>query len=321
MRFIKSLLAGIIAGVLAAPAAIAQTYPAKPVTLVVSFAAGSGTDSVARIIGHSLSERLKQPVVIDNKPGANGQIATEFVKNAKPDGYTLLMSTNTTHSANPSLYKTLRYDPIKDFTPIILTGELPFALVVNNELPVKNLKEFMAYARANPGKLSYGTPNSTSLVGSETMRVLGKIDIVGIPYKSSPQALSDTIGGQVQMYIVDFGSGLPNMRAGKVRTIAVTPARRSKLFPDVPSIASEIPGFDLTSWNGIFAPAGTPRDVVDTISSHVQAVLAEKEVQEKLEALGFEVRPSKSPAEFLRYVSDQLAHWGKLVKEAGIKPE
>ena len=321
MRFIRSLFAGIIVSALAAPSAFAQAYPTRPVTIIVSFAAGSGTDSVARIVGQKLSERLKQPVVVDNKPGANGQIASEFVKNAKPDGYTLLMSTNTTHSANPSLYKELRYDPIKDFTPIILTGELPFALVVNNDLPVKNLKEFMAYARANPGKLSYGTPNSTSLVGSETMRVLGKLDIVGIPYKSSPQALGDTISGQIQMYIVDFGSGLPNMKAGKVRTLAVTPARKSKLLPDVPPIASEIPGFDLTSWNGIFGPAGTPREVVDTISTNVQAVLAEKDVQDKLEALGFEVRASKSPAEFQKYVADQLAHWGKLVKAAGIRQE
>jgi tripartite-type tricarboxylate transporter receptor subunit TctC len=319
MKSLKALLAVALCAI--TPGALAQSYPAKPITLIVSFAAGSGTDSVARIVGQKLSERLKQPVVVDNKPGANGQIAAEFVKNAKPDGYTLWMTTNTTHSANPSLYKMLRYDPIKDFTPIILTGELPFALVVNNDLPAKNLKEFLAYARANPGKLSYATPNSTSLVASETLRVLARIDIVGIPYKSSPQALSDTISGQVQMYVTDFGSGLANMKAGKVRTLAVTPARRSKLLPDAPSLASEIPGFDLTSWNGIFAPAGTPKEVVDMISGNVLAVLGEKEVQDKLEALGFEVHPSKSPQEFRKYVVDELARWTRLVKAAGITPE
>ena len=321
MHSLKLAIAALVTSALAVPAAFAQAYPTKPITLVVSFAAGSGTDSVARIVGQKLGERLKQPIIVDNKPGANGQIAAEFVKNAKPDGYTLLMSTNTTHSANPTLYKTLRYDPVKDFTAIVLTGELPFALVVNNDLPVKNLKEFMAYARANPGKLSYGTPNSTSLVGSETMRAAGKIEIVGIPYKSSPQALSDTIGGQIQMYIVDFGSGLPNMKANKVRTLAVTPARGTKLLPNVPPIGTEIPGFDLTSWNGIWGPAGTPKEVVDTISGNVQAVLAEKDVQDKLEAIGFEVRPSKSPAEFQQYIADQLAHWTKLVKDAAIKAE
>ena len=296
-------------------------YPTRPITLVVSFAAGSGTDSVARIVGQKLSERLKQPVVIENKAGANGQIAAEFVKNAKPDGYTLWMTTNTTHSANPSLYKELRYDPVKDFTPIVLTGELPFALVVNNDLPVKNLKEFMAHARKNPGKISYATPNSTSLVGSETMRVMGKLDIVGIPYKASPQALTDTISGQTQMYIVDLGSGLTNMKANKVRTLAVTPASGSKILPGQPPIASEIPGFDLTSWNGIFGPAGTPREVVDTIDRNVQEVLKEKEVQDKLEVIGFEVKPSKNPEAFRKYVADQLAHWTQLVKAAGIKPE
>jgi tripartite-type tricarboxylate transporter receptor subunit TctC len=299
----------------------AQPYPSKPITLVVSFAAGSGTDGVARIVGQKLSERLKQPVVVENKAGANGQIAAEFVKNAKPDGYTLWMTTNTTHSANPSLYKTLRYDPIKDFTPIILTGTLPFALVVNNDLPVKTLKEFMAYARANPGKISYATPNSTSLVGSETMRVAGKLEIVGIPYKSSPQALGDTMSGTVQMYIVDFGSGLPQMKAGKVRTLAVTPKSGSKIVPDVPPIATEIPGFDLTSWNGIFGPAGLPKEIVDRIHTEVQAVLAEKEVQERLALTGFEVGPSKSPADFQKYVADQLALWTGMIKAANIKPE
>jgi tripartite-type tricarboxylate transporter receptor subunit TctC len=317
----KTLRFLALVAAVAAWSAHAQTYPSRPVTLVVSFAAGSGTDGVARIVGQKLGERLKQPVVVENKAGANGQIAAEFVKNAKPDGYTLWMTTNTTHSANPSLYKELRYDPIKDFTPIILTGELPFALVVNNDLPAKNLKEFMAYARANPGKISYATPNSTSLVGSETMRIAGKLDIVGIPYKASPQALTDTISGQVQMYIVDLGSGLSQMKANRVRTLAVTPARKTMLLPDVPAIASEIPGFDLTSWNGIFGPAGLPKEIVERINAEVQAVLAEKEVQEKLALTGFEVHPSKSPAEFQKYVSDQLAHWTRLIKAAGIKPE
>ena len=319
MRIATKLV--IAAFAILALGAQAQTYPTRPITLVVSFAAGSGTDSVARIVAQKLSERLKQPVVVENKAGANGQIAAEYVKNAKPDGYTLWMTTNTTQSANPSLYKELRYDPIKDFTPIILTGELPFALVINNDVPAKNLKEFVAYVRANPGKVSYATPNSTSLVGSETMKVNGKLDIVGIPYKASPQALTDTMSGQVQMYVVDFGSGLTNMKANKVRTLAVTPARKSRILPDVPSIASEIPGFDLTSWNGIFGPAGLPKEVVDRINSEVQAVLADKEVQDKLALTGFEVNPSKSPAEFQKYVADQLASWSTMIKAAGIRPE
>ena len=312
---------GVLACALLSSAAWAQTYPARPITLVVSFAPGSGTDAVARIIAPKLAERLKQAVVVENKAGANGQIAAEFVKNAKPDGYTLWMTTNTTHSANPSLYKELRYDPIKDFAPIILTGELPFALVVNNDLPAKSLKEFIAYAKANPGKISYATPNSTSLVGSETLRVQAKIEIVGIPYKSSPQALGDTMGGTIHMYIADFGSALPQMRANKVRVLGVTPARGSKILPDVPPIAKDVPGFDLTSWNGIFAPAGTPKEIVDRICTEVFAILAEKDVQDKLALTGFEVNPTKTPAEFQKYVADQLAHWTSMIKAAGIKPE
>jgi tripartite-type tricarboxylate transporter receptor subunit TctC len=170
-----------------------EAWPSKPISLVVPFAAGSGTDSVARVIAQKLSERLKQQVVVDNKAGASAQIGAEFVSKAKADGYTLLMTTNTSHSANPSLFKTLRYDPIKDFTPIVRTGDLPFALVVNANSPIKTVKDLIENARANPGKFSYATPNSTSLVSSETIRVMAKIDILGIPYKSSPQALTDLI--------------------------------------------------------------------------------------------------------------------------------
>jgi tripartite-type tricarboxylate transporter receptor subunit TctC len=307
--------------VLAASLARADTWPSKPVTLVIPFAPGSGTDNVGRIVSQRLSERLKQPVVVENKAGANGQIAAEYVAKAKADGYTLFMTTNTTHSANPSLYKQLRYDPIKDFTPIVRTGELPFAVAVNNELPIKSMKELIDYARANPGKMSYATPNSTSLVASETLKKEAKVEIVGVPYKSSPQALTDLIGGQVQVYVVDFGSGGAMLKAGRVRPIAVTPARGSKILPDVPPVANTLPGFDLTSWNGIFAPAGLPREIVDRISSEVQAVLAEKEVQEKLAAAGFEVWPSKSPEEFSRYVSEQLALWTRLIKAANVEPQ
>lgn len=318
MRFAAFAAALVLAG---ATAALADTYPTKPITLVIPFAAGSGTDNVGRIVTQRLSERLKQPVVIENKPGANGQIAAEIVKNAKPDGYTLFMTTNTSHSANPSLYKSLRYDPIKDFTPIVRTGELPFAVAVNNEMPITSIKELIDYAKTNPGKISYGTPNSTSLVASETLRREAKLDIVGIPYKSSPQALSDLIGGQLQMYVVDFGSGMSMLKAGRVRPIAVTPARGSKIFPNVPPVARAVPGFDLTSWNGIFGPAGVPKDIVDRLSTEVQAVLADREVQEKLAAAGFEVWPSRNPEEFTRYVADQLALWTRMIKNAGIEPQ
>jgi tripartite-type tricarboxylate transporter receptor subunit TctC len=318
LKFLAALLAAAACG-----PALAQTdaYPSKPISLVIPFAAGSGTDNVGRIVGQRLSERLKQPVVVENKPGANGQIAAEYVARSKADGYTLFMTTNTTHSANPSLYKALRYDPIKDFTPVIRTGELPFALAVNNELPVKSVKELIDYAKKNPGKLSYGTPNSTSLVASETLKNQAKIDVVGVPYKSSPQALTDLIGNQIQIYVVDVGSGMQMLKANRVRTLAVTPARGSKILAGVPPVAADIPGFDLTSWNGVFGPAGMPKEIAEKLSREINVVLAEKDIQEKLAGAGFEVWPSKDPAEFSRYVSDQLALWTRLIKAAGIQPE
>jgi tripartite-type tricarboxylate transporter receptor subunit TctC len=298
-----------------------QAYPTGPITLVVPLAAGSGTDAVARAVAQKLSERLKQPVVVDNKPGASAQIGAQFVAKAKPDGYTLLMTTNTSHSANPFLIQNLKYDPIKDFTPVARVGELPFALAVSNALPVKTLAEFIDYAKANPNKISYATPNSTSLVASETIKRFAGLDIVGVPYKSSPQALTDLIGGQVQMYVVDFGSGMATIKSDKIRTLALTPAKTSKIFPDIPPVGATIKGFDLTSWNGIFGPADMPKPIVERLHTELQQVLADKDMQNKLALLGFEIWPSKTPEEFSKYVSDQLQYWGQLIKQAGIKPE
>lgn len=305
----------------ASGSAFAQAYPSAPVTLVVPFAAGSGTDAVARIVARRLGDRLKQPVVIDNKPGASAQIGAQFVAKAKPDGYTLFMTTNTSHSANPALFSSLKYDPIKDFTPVARVGELPFALLVNATSPAKTLPELIAYAKANPGKLSYATPNSTSLVASETIKRIAGIDVVAVPYKSSPQALTDLVSGQVQLYVADLGSTMGMIKAGNVRPLGVTTRGPLKNLPGVPPIASAIPGFDLTSWNGIFGPAGMPRPVVDKLNAELQQVLAEREVQEQLSQLGFETWPSKEPEEFAKYVADQLAHWTSLIKQAGIRPE
>ncbi len=308
----------LFASVLTAAAAFSQTYPSAPVTLVVPFAAGSGTDAVARIVGKKLSERLKQPVLIDNKAGANGQIAAQIVARAKPDGYTLLMTTNTSHSANPSLVRNLSYDPIKDFTPIARVGELPFALVVNKNDPATSLKDWVDRVKRNPGKFSYATPNSTSLVASETIKRIAGLDVVEIPYKSSPQALTDLIGGSIQMYLVDLGSGMGMIKAGTVRVLGVTTKEPLKAVPGAPPIASVVPGFDLTSWNGIFGPAGMSKPVTDKLNTELQAVLADKEVQERLNQIGFEIWPTKTPEEFTKYVADQLAHWAELIKQAGI---
>ena len=319
----QTLLRGTLAAALAfsATATLAQAYPDKPVTLVVPFAAGSGTDSVARAVAAGLATRLKQPVIVDNKPGASAQVAAKYVAKAKPDGYTLFMTTNTSHSANPALYKSLKYDPIKDFTPVARVGELPFALAVNPAVPAKTLAELLDYARANPGKLSYATPNSTSLVAMESIKHIAKIDVLGVPYKSSPQAMTDLVGGQVQIYVADLGSGMGMLKTDKVRALGVTTAQPTPMLPGVPPIGQTVKGFDLTSWNGIFGPAGLPQPMVQRLNTELQAVLADKDLQDKLAQIGFQVWPSKTPEEFTQYVAGQLTHWRTLIQQAGIQPE
>ena len=319
MKSISLMLTTVLA--VASALASAQSYPSRPVSLVVPFAAGSGTDAVARVVAKKLGERLNQTVIVDNKPGASAQIAATFVANAKPDGYTLLMTTNTSHSANPSLFKKLSYDPVKGFTPITLVGELPFAVVVNTKLPVRTMKEFVEYAKVNRGKLSYGTPNSTSLVATETIKRLAGIDLLQVPYKSSPQAMTDLIGGQIDFYVVDFGSGMSMIKADKVKTLAITTKAPSSLLPGVPPVAQTITGFDLTSWNGIFGPANLPRPIVDQLNAEILAVLADKDVQEQLRQQGFQVGPSATTHEFAEYVERQLVHWRTLIQQAGIQPE
>lgn len=289
--------------------------------MVVPFAAGSGTDAVARVVMQQLSEQLGQPVLIDNRPGASAQIAATHVAKAKPDGYTLMMTTNTSHSANPALFKNLAYDPIKDFTPVARVGELPFVLAVNNDVPATTLQAFIDHAKAHQGKLSYATPNSTSLVASETVKRIAGLDITGVPYRSSPQAMTDLIGGQVQMYVVDLGSGMSMLQSGRVRPLAMTTAKPSALLPGVPPLSSVVKGFDLTSWNGVFGPASMPREVVEKLSTELQKAVAHEQVQQKLAQLGFEVWPSQSPEEFAQYVREQLAHWGTLIRQASIQPQ
>jgi tripartite-type tricarboxylate transporter receptor subunit TctC len=321
MRLLKQVFLGAALSAATLVGANAQSYPTKPITLVVPFAAGSGTDAVARAVAQKLTDQLKQTVLVDNKPGASAQLGALHVAKSKPDGYTLFMTTNTSHSANPSLFQNLKYDPIKDFAAITRVGELPFALAIHPGVPAKTLKELIDYAKANPGKLTYATPNSTSLVAMETIKRMAGVDILAVPYKSSPQAMTDLIGGQVQVYVVDFGSGLSTMKTDRIRTLAVTPAESSKLLPNVPSIGKTISGFDLTSWNGVFAPAGTPKEIVDRLNAELQIALADKDLRDKLAQIGFEVWPTKTTEEFSKYVADQLTQWTTLIKQAGIKPE
>ncbi|MDH6591478.1 tripartite-type tricarboxylate transporter receptor subunit TctC [Variovorax sp. TBS-050B] len=320
-RFIALGTAAGLAG--AAPWAFAQDgYPKQPIKLIVPFAAGSGTDAVARITAQMLGEALKGSVIVDNRAGANGVIAAEFVAKAPPDGYTLFMTTNTTHSANPSLMKSLPYDPVKDFAPVSRIGNLPFMLVVNNDLPVKSVAELLAWGRANPGKLTYASGNSTGIVSGATLARMSGVPMLHVPYKSTPPAIADLIGGQVSMMVVDLAAGLATVKAGKMRAIAVTTQERTKLFPELPPLADtpELKGFDITSWNGVFAPAGTPRDIVLKLNKALSEMANGAVFRERVSKLGFDAFGS-TPEELGAFTVAELGKWKKLIEAAGIKPE
>jgi tripartite-type tricarboxylate transporter receptor subunit TctC len=299
----------------------AETYPSRPITIVVPFAAGSGTDSIARILGQHLSTAFNQSVVIENKVGASGIVAATYVARAPADGYTLLMATNSTHSANPFLFKSLGYDPVKDFAPVARAGSYVFMLVVNKDVPAKTLPELTAYAKANPGKLTFASGNTTGIVAGETLKSRAGIDILHIPYKSTPPALNDVIGGRVSMMFIDLAPGLEHVRAGNLRALAVTTKERSALLPDLPSLhEAGIPGYDVTSWAGLFAPAGTPKDIVDRLNAEVRKIIANPDAKAKIAVTGFDAF-SGSPETLATFVQSELANWGKLIKDAGIEPQ
>jgi len=318
MNPISFALALLLAGMV--PQTLAEAYPSKPIKLVIAFAAGSATDSAGRILAQELSQRLGQNVIVENRAGANGQIAAVFVARSAADGYTLFMTTNSTHGANPHLYRKLAYDPIKDLEPIARIGTLPFMLVVNPELQANSTAQFVAYAKAHPGELSYGTASTASLVGAETINHLAGLDLVRVGYSSSSQAILDLVAGRLQVMVADFTTAMPHVKAGKLRVLAVTTAKHTSLLPEVPPIAETLAGFDLTSWNGIFAPAGTPKEILARLEHEILDILSRAEIRKKFATIGFEIDPMNT-REFNRYVREQIAYWGKLVRDAEIPPE
>jgi tripartite-type tricarboxylate transporter receptor subunit TctC len=317
--FLRLLVA--IGLTLAATGASAQSYPSKPITIVVPFAAGSGTDSIARIIGQYLQNALNQSVVIENKVGASGVLAATYVARAAPDGYTLLMATNSTHSANPHLFKSLAYDPVKDFAPVARAGSYVFMLVVNPDVPARTLPELVAHAKANPGKLTYASGNTTGIVAGETLKSKAGIDVLHIPYKSTPPALNDVLGGRVSMMFIDLAPGLEHVRAGTLRPLAVITRERSALLPDLPSLAEAgIPGYDVTSYAALFAPAGTPKEIVDKLNAEIQKIIANPDAKARIAITGFDAF-SGPPETLATFVQSELVNWGKLIKDAGIEPQ
>ena len=300
----------------------AQDYPAaRAVRLVVPFAAGAATDALARVVADQLQRALGGSFVVDNKPGANGQIAAEAVARSTPDGHTLLVTTHTTQAANPALYKKLAYDPLRDFAPVARLTSAQFVLAVHPSLGLRDVGSLAAHARANRGKLSYATSNSTSLVAAEWLATLAGIEFLGVPYKSNPTALTDLMAGRVQLMFADLANTAPQIKAGKLVGLAVTGTRRTALLPDLPTMQEAgVAGFALNTWAGIFAPAGTPAAVIERLNGAVNAALARAEVRERIVALGYDIVTS-SPAELARFNRDEIDTWARAVRAARINPE
>ena len=298
----------------------AQSFPSKPIKLIVPFPAGSATDHIARLTGSELHAALGQPVVVENKPGAQGGIAAAEVARAAPDGYTLMMTTNTPQAANVSLFKKLNYDPVKDFAPVARLGTTSFMLMVRPDFPAKNLKEFLAQVRSQPGKLSAGYGSAGSQVSLAMLKSMGKLDVVEVPYKGIPQAITDTMGGSLAFTFVDLGNALGQAKGGKLKGLGVTSQKRTPLAPDVPAMAEELPGYELIAWFALMAPAKTPADVVQKVHDAAVKSLAKPDVKEKYATIGIDPAPMSS-AELAKFIQSEIAHWAKLVKLANIQPE
>jgi len=314
MRFVFLLLT------LVASLSEAQNYPNHAVRLIVPFPAGSATDQVARLTGAELQAALGQPVVVENKAGAQGAIAAAEVAKAAGDGYTLMMTTNTPQAANVSLFKKLNYDPVKDFSPVARVGTTSFMLMVRPDFPAKDLKNFISHVRSNQGKFSAGYGSAGSQVSLALLKSLGKLDVVEVPYKGIPQAVTDTLGGSLAFTFVDLSNALPQVKGGKLRGLGVTSKSRTSLAPDVPALAEALPGYELIAWFALMAPAKTPAEIVKRLHDATVKGIAKPDVKEKFGAIGIDVAPM-NPEQLGKFIESEIAHWAKLVKIAGIQPE
>jgi tripartite-type tricarboxylate transporter receptor subunit TctC len=319
----KRLFAGVATAaaalVFAAPS-FAQ-YPSKAIRIVCPFPAGSATDTISRILGASVSAAVGQPVVVDNKAGADGAIAGAEVVKAAPDGYTLLMATNSPMSAVPAMKKVPPYDPVADFTPVTDIGRYTFFIVVHPSVPAKTLAEFIQYAKANPGKVNYATGNTTGIVSTAYFSSLAKIEMVHVPYRGEPQAMVDMISGRVQFMFASSSTSVPQVREGKLRALVTTLPRRSHVLPDVPTIAEAgMPEFSITSWAGLFGPAKMPKEITDRINREFATAMAKPDVLAAMEKQAFVLSPS-SPEKLGAFVKEQLESYRNILRAAGVQPE
>ena len=321
MNQIWRRLALAVVMVCIAPGAFAQVYPNHAIRLVVPFPAGGTTDILARAAAQKLTESLGQPVVVDNRPGAGGNIGADVVAKSAPDGYTLLMGTVGTHAINPSLYTKMPYDHVKDFVPVVLVAGVPNVLVVNPSVPVNSVADLIKLAKSKPGAINFASSGSgTSIhLSGELFKTMAGVDMTHVPYKGSAPALTDLIGGQVQVMFDNLPSALPQIKGGKLRAIAVTSLKRAPVLPDVPTIAeSGLPGFEASSWFGVLAPAGTPAPVVARLNAEVNKWLQSPEAREQLLAQGA-VAAGGTPEQFAAHIRAETEKWAKVVKASGAK--
>jgi tripartite-type tricarboxylate transporter receptor subunit TctC len=299
----------------------AQAYPTRRVRLIVGFPPGGGNDIVARLMGQWLSERLGQPVIIENRPGAATNIATETVVRAPPDGYTLLFVPPTS-AINATLYEKLNFNFLRDIAPVAGIIRIPNVMAVNPSFPAKTGPEFIAYAKANPGKINFASPGigTTVHLSGELFKMMTGIDMVHVPYKGSAPSLTDLFGGQVQVTFATMPAAIEYIRAGRLRALAVTTATRSEELPDIPSVGEFVPGYEVSGWYGMSAPMGTPAEVIDKLNKEINAGLADPELRARLAALGGTVLPG-SPADFGKLIADETGKWAKVIRAANIKPE
>lgn len=299
--------------------AAAADYPSKPISIVVPFSAGSATDKLARLIGEGLSQRLGQPAVVENKAGASGFLASTHVARAAPDGYTILVTANTTQAGNPALFHKLPYDPVKDFAPLSKLGTTPLAMVIHPSIPADTVAQFIDYARRNPGKLFFGSGSTSARVAGEMLKSAAGIDIANVQYKSNPEAVTDLAGGHIQFMIADAVTTLPLANAGKVKALAVSTRQPTDLAPGLPTIerSGSLPGFEFVGWFAAYAPTQTPKAVLEQLTSSIHDILRNPSIRSKLLAVGIEAE-SSTPMELAAFQAAETAKWKKLVEQARI---
>ena len=321
VRAVAAMLAGVMLSLSPPLLAAEQPYPSKPIRLVVPFPAGGPLDVIARAIGQKLSLAWAQPVIIDNRPGAGGNIGADLVAKSAPDGYTILEGALSTHAVNVSLYSKMPYDPIKDFAPITLVAVTPNVLVLNPSVPANSVAELIGYARANPGKLAFGSGGNGSAghLAGELFKTEARVDMVHVPYKGAAPAMQDLLGGQIQLMFDNLASSMQQVRAGKLKAIAVTTAKRSPLAPDLPTLAETgLPGFDIYTWWGFLAPAGTPKEIIAKWNAEVTRILNTPEMQAYFAQQGAEPSPT-SPEQFEALIQREIPKYAKIIKASGAK--